>query len=136
MTEFSVTITIPQYLYDRARLLAEQQALPVEQILVHQLETTLVELPALSADEQAELEALTHLSDEALWTIAREQMQSETQQQMQLLMERNNLGIISTHERDELSRLVDLGQRLILRKAKAVVLLTKRGHSIDLNNGA
>lgn len=136
MTEFSVTITIPQYLYDRARLLAEQQALPVEQILVHQLETTLVELPALSADEQAELEALTHLSDEALWTIAREQMQSETQQQMQLLMERNNLGIISTRERDELSRLVDLGQRLILRKAKAVVLLTKRGHSIDLNNGA
>jgi len=136
MTEFSVTITIPQYLYDRARLLAEQQALPVEQILVHQLETTLVELPALSADEQAELEALTHLSDEALWTIAREQMQSETQQQMQLLMERNNLGIISTHERDELNRLVDLGQRLILRKAKAVVLLTKRGHSIDLNNGA
>lgn len=116
MTEFSVTITIPQYLYDRARLLAEQQALPVEQILVHQLETTLVELPALSADEQAELEALTHLSDEALWTIAREQMQSETQQQMQLLMERNNLGIISTHERDELNRLVDLGQRLILRK--------------------
>jgi len=136
MTEFSVTITIPQYLYDRARLLAEQQALPVEQILVHQLETTLVELPALSADEQAELEALTHLSDEALWAIAREQMQSEAHQQMQSLMELNNLGTISTHERDELIRLVDLGQRLILRKAKAAVLLTKRGYSIDLNNDA
>jgi len=130
MTDFSVTLTIPDYLYDRARRLAEQQALPVEQILVHRLETALVELPPLLSDEQAELDALVHLSDGALWTIAREQMPPEIQRRMQLLMERNNLGTIAAFEREELTDLVEQGQRLMLRKAKAMALLTQRGHTI------
>jgi hypothetical protein len=131
MADFSITLTIPEYLYDRARRLAEQQALPIEQVLVHQLETTFVEIPALPPDEQAELEALKFLSDQALWTIAREQMPEPDQERMQSLMERNNLGTISAQDRDALVLLVDQGQRLILRKAKAMALLTERGHSID-----
>jgi hypothetical protein len=134
MADYSVTLTIPQYLYDRARRLAEQKALPIEQILVRQLETTLVELPALPPDEQAELEALTHLSDQALRTIAREQMPGAAQQRMQVLMEGNNRGTLSAHEREELTLLVEQGQRLMLRKAKAMALLTDHDQALPLDD--
>ncbi len=132
MTDFSVTLTIPEYLYAQARRLAEQKAQPIEQILLRQLELTFVDLPPLPPDQQTELEALTHLSDPALWTIAREQMPDESQQRMQILMERNNLGTISAPDRDELTALVEQGKRLILRKAKAMALLKGHGHSLDL----
>jgi hypothetical protein len=130
MTNLNVTLTIPQYLYDRALRLAEKRSLPVEEMLVHQLETTLIELPALPSDEQAELDALAHLSDDALWTIAREQMDAERQERMQALMDRNNMGTISPDEHAELARLVDQGQRLMLRKGKAMALLTEHGYHI------
>lgn len=130
MTNLNVTLTIPQYLYDRALRLAEKRALPVEEMLVHQLETTLIELPTLPPDEQAELDALTHLSDDALWTIAREQMDAERQERMQILMEHNNMGSISPDEYTELTKLVDQGQRLMLRKGKAMALLTEHGYHI------
>ena len=91
---------------------------------------TLVDLPTLPPDEQAELDALTHLSDNALWTIAREQMEMEQQERMQVLMTRNNMGTIASNEHAELTKLVDQGQRLMLRKGKAMALLTERGHHI------
>jgi hypothetical protein len=134
MTYLDVTLSIPEYLYDRARRLAEEKALPIEDILVRQLEMTLVELPKLPPDEQAELDALTHLSDDALWTIAREKMEKEQQERMQILMPRNNMGSISSDEHAELTRLVDQGQRLMLRKGKAMALLTERGHQVRLED--
>ncbi|MBN1312941.1 MAG: hypothetical protein JXB30_16115 [Anaerolineae bacterium] len=130
MTYLDVTLSIPQYLYDRARRMAEEKALPIEEILVRQLELTLVDLPTLPPDEQAELDALTHLSDDALWTIAREQMEMEQQGRMQVLMTRNNMGTIASDEHAELTKLVDQGQRLMLRKGKAMALLTERGYHI------
>ena len=134
MPDFAVTLTIPQHLYDRARRLAEENDLPIEQVILNQLETTLIELPSLPPDEQAELDALEHLSDDALWTIAREQMPEDHQSRMQTLMESNNLGTISDVDRKELSSLVEQGQRLMLRKAKAMALLAERGYSIHPEN--
>lgn len=130
MTNLNVTLTIPQYLYDRARRLAEKKSLPVEEMLVEQLERTLIDLPTLPPDEQAELDALTHLSNDALWTIAREQMDMERQERMKILMEHNNMGTISSDEHTELAKLVDQGQRLMLRKGKALALLTEHGYHI------
>src|SRR5438132_7540450 len=107
MTDFEITLTIPQYLYERANRLAQEKNLAIEQVLIDQLETSLVDLPALPSDEQAELDALNHLSDDALRTIALEVMSQDQQVQMQVLMTQNNLGTISPQAREELSALVD-----------------------------
>jgi hypothetical protein len=130
MTDIAITLNIPQSLYHRAQRLSEARDLPIEQVILNQLEASMVEIPKLPPDEQAELDALTHLSDEALWTIAREQMQPERQARMQILMNRNNFGTITDDEHGELTQLVDQGQRLMLRKGKAMALLTERGHTI------
>ena len=68
---------------NRARQIAAGTAQSVEAVLLQQLQEAFVApLPALPPDEQRELEALTSLSDEALWTLAREQMAPDKQERM------------------------------------------------------
>jgi hypothetical protein len=126
MTDY--TLTIPEEVYIHARQIADEISQPVEQVLIAYLRT--LSSPALPPDEEAELQALKNLSDDALWTIAREQMANDLQVRMQVLMDKNSLGTIGQDEYIELESLVDRGQRLMLRKSEAAALLTKRGYTI------
>jgi hypothetical protein len=122
---------IPSYLYDRARQIADETSQPVDQVILNRLEGALSDpFASLPPDEQAELKALSYLSDEPLWAIAREQMASDLQDRMLVLMDKNNFGTISQAEYEELEHLVELGHRLMLRKAQAALLLQQRGHKV------
>jgi hypothetical protein len=127
-------ILIPETLYQKAQRLAERTAQSVDDLirerLAGALEQYLLDLPA---DELAELRALTYLSDDTLWTIAREQMQTGKQERLSSLMDRNSRGVIVPREHDELEALVESGQRLMLRKAEAMRLLMERGYTISLD---
>lgn len=85
--------------------------------MIEHLRTLPPSLPALPPEEEAELEALAHLSDDTRWTIAREQIGAEDQERLQALMDKNSLGTLSEGEDSELEQLVDRGQRLMLRKS-------------------
>jgi hypothetical protein len=126
-----VTLTIPADLYDRARRLAAAAEEPIEAVLLRQIEQSINDpLANLHQDEQAELHALAYLSDEALWTIAREKMPADKQAHLQILMDKNNLGDLSAAEQDEFNQLIEQGQKLMLRKAQAASLLTQRGYQV------
>jgi len=103
----------------------------IEAVLLQQLQDAFTEpLPALAPDEQRELEALTFLSDDALWTIAREHMPEDRQARLQALMDANSQGTLDDAERSALEALVVQGQRLSVRKAQAAALLTERGYPV------
>ena len=129
------TVSIPEKLYRKAQRLAERTAQPVDDVirdrLAGALDQFLIDLPA---DELAELKALSYLSDDTLWTIAREQMQAAKQERQSALMEKNSRGTITEDERTELEALVEGGQRLTLRKAEAIRLLMDRGHAVNLED--
>jgi hypothetical protein len=112
------TLTIPEEVYIRARRIAEETSQPVEQVLIEHLRTLSASLPVLPPDEEAELEALKQLSDDALWTIGREHLPDDLQARIQYLMDRNSLGPITPEEYAELGSLVDRGERLMLRKSR------------------
>lgn len=126
------TLTVPEDVYQRARLIAEETSRPVDEVLIAYLRTLSAPLPVLAADEEAELEAMKHLSDDALWTMAREQMALSIQEQMQALMDGNSRGTLTAQERTMLENLVERGQRLMLRKSEAAALLTQRGYRVTL----
>ncbi len=123
------TLTVPDDIYALARQIAEDTAQPVEQVLQAHLKMLAVPLAALPLDEQVELHALRQLSDDALWTIAREQMPQAAQDHMQMLMDKNRAGTISEDEYRQLAQAVERGNRLMLRKAEAAGILMERGHS-------
>ena len=132
MSEY--TISIPNTLYEKAQRLAKQTSQSVNDVICTRLEGALDQpMLALPSDERAELRAMSYLSNDALWTIAREQMQPDLQHAMSQLMEKNSKGTITDHECRDLSALVERGQRLTLRKSQAMKLLLERGYSVSLD---
>lgn len=121
-------VSVPEDVYRRAQEIAETTDQSVEQVLTEHLNA--FASPMLPPDEEAELAALKHLSDDALWTIAREQLPQDIQTHMQHLMDRNTSGELTTDEYAELVALVERGQRLMLRKSEAAAVLTHRGYTV------
>lgn len=127
-----VTLTVPDDVYRRAREIAATTEQSVEQVIVGQLNGLVV--PRLMPDEEAELAALKQLSDDALWTIARERLPADVQTRMHALMDKNTAGELDDREAAELAALVERGERLTLRKSEAAALLTLRGFAVRLQD--
>jgi hypothetical protein len=125
-----IILKVPEDIAARARQIAEAIAQPVEQLLLDHLKTFVAPLPVLPPDTQAELDALQHLSDDALWTIAREQLPEDVQARANTLMDKNSRNVMTDEEHAELETLVERGDRLMLRKAQAAAMLRKRGHTL------
>jgi hypothetical protein len=135
MNDYPVTLPVPADIYDRASHMAKVTSQSVEAVLLQQLKDAFTEpLPELPPHEQRELDALTLLSDEALRTIACEQMAENKQARMQTLMDANTEGTLNPIHRSELETLIEQGQRLSMRKAKAAALLIERGYTMTLND--
>jgi hypothetical protein len=128
MTDY--TLTVPEDVYRRAAKIAQDTSQPIETVLLEYLRLLADAAPILTADEEAELQALHYLSDDALWTIAREQMVTTSQNRMQVLMDKNSSGAIIADEHEELTHLVERGQQLMLRKSEAAAVLTQRGYKV------
>jgi hypothetical protein len=87
MSHYSVTLPVPDDIYDCVRRIAEGTSRSIEAVLLQQLKDAFAgPLPNLAPEEQRELEALAFLSDDTLWTIAREQMPEDRQVRMHTLM--------------------------------------------------
>jgi hypothetical protein len=134
MTMSKYTIAIPNSLYEKVQRLAKQTSQSVDDIICTRLEGALDQpMLDLPSDERTELQAMSYLSTDALWTIAREQMQPDVQQAMSQLMDKNSQGTITADEFRDLSALVERGQRLTLRKSQAMKLLLDRGYAVSLD---
>jgi hypothetical protein len=126
MSSRPVTLDVPDELYDRARQIAAAGEQRIEDVMVSELSAALhTPEPALSPDEEAELAALRHLSDDALWTIARERLPADVESRLQALLEEDNS--LNPDQRAELDSLVERGDRLMVRRAEAAAILTRRG---------
>jgi hypothetical protein len=133
MTDF--TLVVPDDIVERARRIANSNAQSVEAVLIHQLQQMSASLPPLPADTQSELDVMRAYSDEALETIATTQLSPALAERARHLGRKNSLGTITATEHDELSALVELGDRQMLRKAQAMALLVERGRSLQFAQG-
>jgi len=129
------TISIPDALYEKAQRIAQQTSRQVDEVIRAKLEGALDQpIFDLPDDEKEELRAMAYLSDDTLWTIAREQMQKALQEHMAALMTKNTQGTITPAEYTALTELVERGNRLTLRKAQAMKYLTERGYKVTLDD--
>ena len=129
------TVSIPDSLYQKAQQVAQQKSLSVDDVIRTRLEGAFDQpLFDLPDDEKEELKAMAYLSDDTLWTIAREQMQPGLEKRISALLTRNQRGTITTAEYQELEDLVERGDKLTLRKSQAMKYLTERGYSISLDD--
>ena len=73
---------------------------------------------------------MEHLSDEALWAIARSVINRDTLALYDLLIERKQEGTLTPEGQQWLRQLAQDADALMVRKAHAYVLLKRRGHPI------
>jgi hypothetical protein len=85
---------------------------------------------SLPPEVEAELRALELLNDDVLWAVARSRMNLSKQRRWQRLLEKRNLRGLTGPEEHELERLMADGDRLMICKAQAYLLLKNRGHRI------
>lgn len=132
MTEaYDVTLPIPASVYDSAAAIAKATGKPIQAILVMLLQSGASQppLPTLPDDEEAELAALHHLSDDALQTIANATIAPDDQTRLNDLLRVQSQGALDAAQHDELARLVERSERLMVRKAEAAFILKQRNAS-------
>jgi hypothetical protein len=131
MREQTLTLTIPDVLYQRLKRQAEgNQRTVAEEALAALLAVVPVggELPA---DLEQAVSPLSLLDDEALWRAARSQLAAEDVAQMEELHARRDRQGLAGSEAEELAALVRRYERAMLVRAQAAALLRQRGHDIS-----
>lgn len=121
-----ITLTLPDDIQAEVQRIADIQAESIEDVLIERLRTAILPLSM-----QNELNALHYLSDDALKTIAKEQVSDDIQERANHLLQLNNSGKITEPEYVELIQMNVRADELMLRKAEASSILRKRGYNFS-----
>ena len=116
----SITLQLPDDLVSIAQAEAKRSAKPLEVVLVQWM-------------QHGVSEDLQQLSNRELLAICDSTMQIELQQALSELQAKNREDSISNSERTRLQELMDVYQRGLLRKAKALKIAFGRGLRASLN---
>jgi len=126
----TVTLTLPDSVLQPLKRTAQAVRQPIEELLVTALEASLPALQDLPDELITDLTALETLDNEALWQVMKEKVPSETQAALSDLLERRQRDPLTSLTNAEQERLASLQQQadlVMLRKARAAVLLRFRG---------
>lgn len=126
----TVTLTLPDRLYQPLVRMAQAMSRPVEDVLLNALQNTLPSLEGLPEPLVQELNALELLDNASLQRVLSETVPTAQQQKMEELLYRNQAEGLSLSERKRLQNLQNTANRVMLRKARAAVLLRFRGQRI------
>jgi hypothetical protein len=131
MSTASITLEIPETLYQRFVKTANATKRPLEEIILQVLE---VGSPPILDDipEQyrAELTDLDELEDQNLWEIATKRKTSKDLENYDRLLARSKENLLTAKEQLELTKLRQESELFMLRKAHAAALLHWRGYKI------
>ena len=131
MSGRTITVTLPEVLYERVKITAEASSRSVEEVCTQSIALSLPELEDdLPSAVRAELAALSLLSDAELGHIAHGRMREEDQTRLEMLAEVQKQRSLTTAEETLLAQLLEEAQHLMLRKAEAYRLLARRGHAV------
>lgn len=104
--------------------------MPVEQIVLHALQASLPSLEGLPDDIVENLTALEMLDDQSLWEVMREGVPTQLQKELNTLLEQQQTTALTVSDSEHLATLQKQADLVMLRKARAAVLLRFRGKRI------
>lgn len=127
----TVTLQIPEILYQRLVNTSRATQRPLEEVILHALQIgSPPEWDNVPPEFQADLAALDKLDDNTLWQIARSHKTIAEMERYNNLLEGNSSNTLTEAERLELMALRQDADRFMLLKAQASVLLRWRGHRV------
>lgn len=135
MTVRTVTVQLPEILYRQAKETAAAKSLSVEEVLAQSIALSLPPLEEeLPPDLRRQLSSLMLRSDDELWDIARAEMEAGQQDRLETLTDSREARELTAEETLELETIISEGESLMVKKAEAYRLLTRRGFTIPWVN--
>ncbi len=123
----TVTLRVPNPVYQRVKRAAEALQRPLEEMIVNTLRVAVPLLDDVSPTMAAELAALSSLPDEALWQVAKSVMSAKSQNRFSTLAAIQRERRLTFAEEKKINALREEYGRVTLRKAQAYALLHQRG---------
>ena len=126
----TITLTLPDDVLQPVQRVAQATKQSVEELLVKALQAALPTLEGLPPDVVQQLVALESLDDQALWRVMLETVPLDQQHRLHDLLLRNQAGMLTESEHEQLAVLQQQADLVMLRKARAAVLLRFRGKRV------
>ena len=130
MTTQTVTLDLPELLYQKLRLRAAQSQRTVEDELLEVLATAVPIIDDLPADLSTAITPLATLNDADLWRAAQTQLPPNVAIRLEELhLKRQRAGLTGQQER-EAAALIRQYERAMRIRAQAAALLKQRGYDV------
>jgi plasmid stability protein len=131
MPALTLTISLPEPLYERLRDRAQRSGRSIEAEATDVLAATVADAEPLTTELEEELASLALLDDESLWRAARNRLAAETVERLESLhFKAQDEGLTDT-EAQEAATLTRRYERGVLVRAEAAYLLKQRGHDVE-----
>ena len=131
MSQPVLTLELPDDIYERIRRAAKGMNQPMEKALVNIVRAATPSLGKVPLEYRAELDAMEDLGDEDLWKISQSRPAPAKQRRLESLLEKNQRGKLTDRERQALDGLCADGDRRMLQRSYASLLLKYRGHRLQ-----
>ena len=126
----TLTIRLPEEVFRRLQHAAEFTYRSLDDVVAATLSAALSAPPDLPPDLADELAAMNLMNDEALWAAAEPSVSPAQGRRMRQLTHAGGARSLTNAESAEMAHLLELRDRAILRRARALAILSQRGHAI------
>jgi hypothetical protein len=126
----TITLTLPDNFFQPLQRTARAMNQPIEEVLLHALQASLPSLEGLPDDLLENLTALEMLDDQSLWQVMGERVPATLQRALSNLLDRQQSVTLTDVQQQQLTALQRQADLVMLRKARAAVLLRFRGKRI------
>ena len=126
----TIALTLPDNVLQPVQRVAQATQQSVEELLVTALQAALPTLEGLPPDVVQHLVTLESLDGQALWRVMLETVPLDQQHQLHDLLLRNRAGMLTDAECEQLAIVQQQADLVMLRKARAAVLLRFRGKRV------
>jgi uncharacterized protein YnzC (UPF0291/DUF896 family) len=130
MNIHSVTLDLPEQVYQQIQKAAEKSHRPLNAVLVEAVAAVAPVVDIASADLQAALANMAYWNDAALWRAAQTTMASDQRARLEELHHKQQREGLTQQEQEEEKALQKLYRETLLVRAQAAVLLKLRNYDV------
>ncbi|NER07641.1 MAG: hypothetical protein F6K17_36310 [Okeania sp. SIO3C4] len=131
MQKQTVTLEIPEAIYQRLANTARGMQFSLEDIVIHTLKLGIPpSYDDIPEEFKVDIARLDKLDDDSLWRITRSKKTEAEMKQYNSLLETNSSRELTEREQLELSKMRREADLFMLRKAQATALLHWRGYKV------
>jgi len=132
MPSQTITLDLPDHLYEAASRLAQATQRPVSDVIQDTLAHALPPLHDVPSEDADILAHMSSLDDPALWQASRAMMPEDQRDELRTLLDAQGEGDITPDQAERLQELMDEYGRLLVRQAHAWLLLARRGYHVPI----